>query len=311
MTLYCPSVLRYPSAASIGGVFATSFAGQSKGAGKGEVGLFRAMERALVSVATHPGVVVEEYHGTSHQVRFAGNGTFSRTNARCELSDLAVLVYDNVHFSDARLTYIQAKSERKTSASTQGIAGSLLDANLEQWDLLSGRPQVQGVGRFQPPPDLLKNARLASVGSFAFFLHGSSNVEIYYAAASALIRPPRYKRRYGRLEAVADACTCSPYPECLSAYGAAAFGTFLFGLMIGTPILPDAAAGPDATQQWLGRTLRAYSARAGRGNSGTANLARILDPTDEAVAEEAFAEPNIGAPTLLVIGVGSPDRRAD
>lgn len=257
------------------------------------------MQTSLQASAMPPHAFVEEYHGGGHQVTFKGKGGYSRIKARCELSDLLVVVYDR-QTKDARLAYIQAKSERSVPASTSGVHGRRLAANLEQWDLLGRRPKITGVGRFNPPSDLLSGAQLKSVGSFVFFLHGAQGVDIQYAAASDLTLPPRtYSTSSGTLNVPPDRCQCRPNPECLSVYGSAAFGSFLFGLMIGTPIL---CSGNPATPSnaWLAAQLRGFAAGAKGGGPLATELAGLLDParTDRA------RSPSVGAATLLLFSVG-------
>lgn len=307
MPLRCPSLHQRPQALALGETFARTFATNSASIGKGEIVLFRAMQESLKEVANSPWIVVEEYHGAYHQVTFTGSGTYSRANARCELSDLLVIVYDQ-HTRDARLSYIQAKSERSVASSTHGVAGSALAANLEQWDLLASRPLVNGVGSFAPPPDLLSSAQLDSVGSFAFFLHGADGVDIYYSMASCLHRPRSCVSRYGKLIAAPDICRCGPSPECQSVYGNEEFGAFLFGLMIGTPIILSGKPTTRSICAWLAAQLRGLIAEAAGANqrSDLANeLANLLDPDGTLPAQP----PNVGAKTLLILGVGPEARR--
>lgn len=309
MPLHCHSLHQRTLALALGKTFAYSFATNSAGLGKGEIVLFRAMQKSLKAVASSPHVVVEEYHGANHQVTFKGKGSYSRASARCELSDLLVVVYDQ-KTKDARLAYIQAKSERTVPANARGIAGISLAANLEQWDLLASRPLINGVGSFAPPPDLLSSAQLDSVGSFAFFLHGASGVDIHYAAASSLQRSRNCVSRYGKLIAAPDRCQCGPSPECLSVYGNEEFGAFLFGLMIGTPILLSGKPTTPPVCSWLAAQLRGLAAEAvvpDRPTNLANELANYLDPDRAPPAPT----PNVGAKTLLLFGVGPGDHRRD
>ncbi len=302
----CYGIQQPHRAIALGQAFAQKFAANTAGLGKGEIVLFRALQNTLLAIAHPPQLVVEEYHGGAHQVRFSGTGTYARGNARCELSDLMVIAYDR-QTKNARLSYIQAKSERGVSANASGISGKLLSANLEQWYLLGTRPAITGVGSFNPPADLLSSALLHSIGAFAFFLHGSANVDIYYATAAFLQVPLQYNSRYGKLAATADACRCGPYPECLSVYGNVEFGALLFGLMIGTPILSNGqSAAPIGT--WLAGQLRGFAtlATAADRTVDLANeLAELLDPDQTPAAQP----PNVGATSLLILGIGPADGR--
>jgi len=305
----CGCLHRRQRAVKLGQAFAKSFANNSANVGKGEVALFQAMQKSLLALANPPNVVVEEYHGTQHQVTFTGSGTYSRTNARCELSDLLIVVYD-CDSKYARLTYIQAKSERNVPASPCGIAGKHLGANLEQWDLLARRPPIRGVGTFKPPSDLLCRALLPSIGSFVFFIHGCASVDIYYCAASWLTMPYPYSTRAGKLTAVGNLCLChhgapipKPPPECVSVYGNAEFGAFLFGMMIGEPILIHGTPQRAGLASWLAAQLRGLAARADRKESLAGELADLLAPQGERAQE-----PNVGAATLLLFGLKSDGR---
>lgn len=316
MVVHCPNLQRRPQALTLGNSFAQSFRINAAGLGKGEIDLFGAMQKSLSATASPPHVVVEEYHGTSHQVTFTGSGSYSRTNARCELSDLAVIVYDR-QLQDARLTYIQAKSERGVAANTNGVGGELLVANLEQWDLLARRPEIAAApgawGRpssFNPPRDLLSGAQLCSIGSFTFFLHGFQGVDIYYAAASNLRRPPRYVTKRGKLRAGPDLCSCGPPPECLSVYGNAEFGAFLFGLMIGTPILTSGRATIASVSTWLAAQLRGFAVQQTGADARTEVTNELADLLDSDRAPAALM-PSVGASGLLLFGLGSGDGRRD
>ena len=111
-------------------VFASNFDARFRslthGFAHNEIPLFQAMHSALVGLSGM--FQIEEYHGTSHQVMFTGNGTYARTHARCELSDLLIVTYSSIS-QHARLTYLQAKSERATLPS---VCGRAFSANLEQ-----------------------------------------------------------------------------------------------------------------------------------------------------------------------------------
>src|SRR5690606_20545664 len=137
----------------------------------GELAHFRAMNSSMVTASTTDvRVASHEYHGARHQVRFQGYGGYSRPNARCELSDLAVVTFDK-KLKKGRLTYIQAKYERLANRHCCSLPPKTLAANLEQWDLLGRRPRLTGgVGNFSPPPTLLSDAAHDSIGTFVFFV---------------------------------------------------------------------------------------------------------------------------------------------
>lgn len=271
------------------------FRALTKGLTHAEVPLFRQMHTALVGLSGR--FDVEEYHGTAHQVEFAGNGSFARTNARCELSDLMIVTFSSFTKS-ARLTYLQVKSERATLPS---VCGRQFSANLEQWYLLEKRPMITGVGKFNPPPDLLASALLPSIGSFAFFYKDpSGDFQTYYAAANFLAPPTKYSQRYGKLQAIGPCHvrTTSTHPECLAACGNRSFAESLFRLEIGTPI-DRSISQAIGTRNWLAANLRASISAAQQQDtpSGLAQeLLELLAPDGNGVGNNSF-----GAKRVILI----------
>ncbi len=258
-------------ASAFANAYDVSFRKLTAGFSHNEVPLFQALHNALIGLS---GMFdVEEYHGTAHQVEFAGNGSYARTNARCELSDLMIVSFSSITRS-ARLTYLQAKSERATLPS---VCGRQFSANLEQWFLLEQRPTITGLGKFSPPNDLLSSALLPSVGSFAFFYKDPlGEFQTYYATASYMALPKAYSQRYGKLQAIGPCrVDCSgSHSECLAACGNRSFAESLFRLEIGTPIdrsVHQAAS----TRNWLSANLRGRIREAQQVNT-TSGLAQEL-----------------------------------
>ncbi|MBB6342041.1 hypothetical protein HNP49_002209 [Pseudomonas fluvialis] len=260
-----------------------------------EIPLFQAMHSALANLSGK--FHIEEYHGTSHQVTFTGNGTYARTHARCELSDLMIVTYSPIS-RHVRLTFLQAKSERATLPSACGRAFS---ANLEQWFLLSTRPHIIGAGTFNPPSDLLSNAFLPSVGSFAFFFKNLiGDFQTYYAAASYMVPPASYSQRYGKLQAIGPCIVVNKagHAECLAACGNSSFAKSLYNLEIGTPIhstIPQSLP----TRNWLSANLRFQILKAEQGerpSSLAQELLDLLEPEDKKSSSSSF-----GATKLIII----------
>jgi hypothetical protein len=268
------------------------FRALTKGLSHAEVPLFRQMRKALIGLSGK--FDVEEYHGAAHQVKFAGNGSFARKNARCELSDLMIVTFSSVTNS-ARLTYLQAKSERATLPS---VCGRQFSANLEQWYLLEKRPKITGVGKFNPPPDLLASALLPSIGSFAFFYKDpAGDFQTYYAAANFLIPPAIYSQRYGKLRAIGSCHvkTTAAHAECLAACGNRSFAESLFRLEIGTPI-DRSISQAVGTRSWLAANLRA-SIRAAQQEDTPSGLAQelleLLAPDGNGVGNNSFGAKHV------------------
>ncbi len=251
----------------------SSFRSMTVGYSHNEIPLFRAMHKCLIGLGNKH-FEVEEHHGTSHQVKFTGNGSYARMKARCELSDLMIITFSS-HAKLARLTYLQAKSERATLAS---VCQREFSANLEQWFLLAKRPKINGAGKFQPPADLLSGALLPSVGSFAFFYKDTAgDFQTYYAAANYMNIPGSHTQRYGKLQATGP-CHVSQsraHTECLAACGNFAFARSLFRLEIGTPIDHSAPLAAQSVRAWLSSILRARI-QAGQSDVARSNLAQEL-----------------------------------
>lgn len=275
--------------------FDASFRTLTRGFSHKEIPLFRAMRSALIGLSGQ--FQIEEYHGTSHQVKFTGNGSYARTQARCELSDLMIVTYSAI-FHHVRLTYLQAKSERATLHSA---CGRPFSANLEQWFLLSTRPSIEGAGAFNPPPDLLSNALLPSVGSFAFFYKdGTGDFQTYYAAANHMSPPATYSQKYGKLKAVGPCMVVNNagHAECLAAFGNASFAKSLYRLEIGTPVH---GANPQSlsTRNWLAANLRAQIQNAreiDRPSVLAQELLELLAPDEMQTRSSSF-----GAKNLIIV----------
>lgn len=131
---------------------------------------------------------IEEYHGNRSQVTFNGDGTWAKTNQRCELADLMIVTFRETAPVSIRLTFLQAKSERKHHSNVCG-SKCLFNAKTHQWYLLSERPEIKGCCKdFRPPENLLSDAISPSVGSFGFFYKNNNNsdYEVYYSSADNL-----------------------------------------------------------------------------------------------------------------------------
>lgn len=279
--------------------FDARFRSLTRGFSHNEIPLFRAMHSALVGMGGQ--FQIEEYHGTSHQVTFRGNGSFARTQARCELSDLMIVTYSPTS-RHVRLTYLQAKSERATLHS---VCGKQFSANLEQWFLLSKRPTISGAGAFNPPSDLLSNALLPSVGSFAFFYKdGTGDFQIYYATANHLSPPTTYSQRYGKLRAVGPCMvvTNAGHTECLAACSNNSFAKSLYRLEIGTPI-HRAIHQSRSTRNWLAANLNSQIRNAQiteRSPRLAQELLGLLEPEEMQTFSGSF-----GAKNLIIIKSGT------
>lgn len=271
------------------------FTKKTRGMSGYEIPIFRAMKDALIGVSNNSDV--EEYHGTSKQVRFSGDNINARSNARCELSDLMIIVC-SPKSKDVRLTYLQAKSERtKVNPSFY----SQFHANFEQWYLLSQRPLINGVGSFNPPQDLLSNALYPSIGTFAFFYKNMyGNFETFYASANNLKPVNNTKSRQGKVELNDKSSYFSVvngYKECISSINNYYFAYHLFNLSIGTPISSNIAKMKEV-RNWLCMNLRGKIENAKTNDDRTSlaeELISILEPETQDIEYGDF-----GAKDLLI-----------
>lgn len=210
-----------------------------------EVQQFRALMRSFRSLNKY--FRLEEFHGMKHQVVFNGKGTWARPSARCEISDLLIVSYRTKPRFEARATLLQAKKSNEKHSGIcaswpSSVAQTSFKANLEQWDLLSRRPDVLPYPPFECKPDILSGAILPSVGSIGVFhkVKGTQYDFFYMSAdmAEPLSTPTRkhakLKTKTGNLMR-----TISGYEECVFACCLPTFAKALYNLKIGTPIEKD------------------------------------------------------------------------
>lgn len=245
------------------------FAVESAAATFSEVQQFRALINSFGSLGGP--FDVEEYHGPKHQVLFNGQGAWGRSPARCELCDVLILAYSLNGGFRGRITFLQAKLSKDKHTNLCEGWPFLTDveefkANLEQWDLLSRRPDILPVPPFKIHPRLLRESLLPSVGSFGVFHKNAlGSIDFFYSSADVLSVVGAPTTKQGKL-------TTSPHPRqrvtngllettfccCLPIFGEA-----LYNLEIGTPIepLPAAAGGNDsgpALRSWIKNVLSFY-----------------------------------------------------
>lgn len=253
-----------------GGSLAAAFAKESETSRFSEIAQFRALMRAFGTLKDN--FAVEEFHGAKHQAYFNGQGAWARDPARCELCDLAILSYSTNGGFHGRLTFLQAKLDKDLTQAhvLLGLLGKKIEfkANLEQWDLLSRRPDILPVPPFVAPPELLSGAPLASVGSFGVFHRTDGKAAgMFYASADTLEPHGSPSTRYGKLLAKCSHPmdrTVAGYAERTYCPDMSSFGTALFDLEIGTPV--EDAEGDDpgnayryGLRRWISRAVAAHA----------------------------------------------------
>lgn len=282
---------------AFGRSFDVEFQKATVGLGPGEIGLFEALADSLRKASV--GFRVEEYHGNAHQVTFAGDGVHSRSNARCELSDLLIIVYSPPTQS-ARFTFLQAKSERAIPPTPSTWA---YHANLEQWDLLARRPDISSVTQnFTPPRDLLSGSLMPSIGSFGIFYQtAKQGYQTLYASADCLRPSIVHAVRRGRVvpHGASALRTLSGLKERTFTWGNYYFARDLYGLKIGEPLLVKGQLNPTPGAKWLARIIGGFSnvsLGAGSNRPLLDSLVRLLGESDS-----PMSNPKFGAKRMILI----------
>lgn len=218
---------------------------ESRKAKFSEVQQFRALMKSFASLGGP--FKVEEFHGMKHQIVFNGKGSWGRPSARCEISDLLIVAYRSKPYFQARATLLQAKKSNEKHSNLcddwpNSIPVTNFKANLEQWDLLSRRPNVLPYPPFDCHPEILSGAILPSVGSIGVFHKRSGKVyDFFYMSAdlSAPLSSPT--RKFAKLKTLPGTRLrhMHGYDECTFACCMPTFASSLYDLEIGTPIEPN------------------------------------------------------------------------
>ncbi|HHQ4691510.1 TPA: hypothetical protein ACSPZ4_002325 [Aeromonas veronii] len=254
--------------------FKSEFNRKTKHLNGNEIPLFRALSDSLL--ATSSQFNIEEYHGTSNQVTFTGDSINARADARCELSDLLIIVFSE-QTKEVRLTYLQAKSERTKIIPS---LNSQFSANYEQWYLLSQRPSIKGTGSFTPPSDLLSSAILPSIGTYAFFYKNNiGDFETYYASADNLLPLTSNRSMKGKIATVDPINylrTINGHKECIASINNYYFAYHLFNLTIGSPISISNPAMANI-RNWLCMNLRSMIQQRKDNDESTTTAEHLID----------------------------------
>lgn len=205
-----------------------------------EVQLFRYLAQAIDKHSN--ATFIDETHGKVAQVEFHSpiNG-----KDQCEISDLLIITKD-VRNQFFRATFWQAKKEKSPRwPEPRGTNNFDFEAQFNQWELLSQRPTIKGLGKFAPYKDVLKKATSPSIGSFGVFYESNGKTEVNYSVAemvtsSGVSKHPRMviNERLSQYIAWAD--------ETLVCYDLLSFLTSLASFKIGALIDIKKASG-----KWL------------------------------------------------------------
>jgi len=145
----------------------------------GEVDLFRNLAD---SIADHShSIFINETHGAK-----VCNVSFTSATGKTEVCEIAdLLIISSSSHGQLRATFWQAKKQvaSKWLSATTGNEQFDFKGQFNQWDLLSRRPTISGVGGFHPPPTLLASFDSASIGSFGVFYQRGSLIEVSHSVA--------------------------------------------------------------------------------------------------------------------------------
>lgn len=240
---------------------------------------------------------IEEFHGNRNQVVFPGlhYRSWGRKIQRCELCDLLIITYQKNPTLNIRMTFLQAKRSKSTHAFCSEFpnykSAQKFYANLEQWDLLSRRPEIIAVPPFRVDPYILKDAILPSVGTYGvFFKYPDGRIGFFYISSDLLKPSGAPLSKYAclktkRIKSIER--TLHGYTELSMACCISTFSVGLLNMMVGTPIHPDNPISAEdseyrkKTRRWLAGIINSIS----RTNRGDFSLSRefveLLGATSE------------------------------
>lgn len=230
---------------------------------RGEVPLFRALIKAFEKLGKD--VLTKEYHGNRYQVKFPQQRGAGRHTPCCELCDVVFISYPANCPQLARITFNQVKVTNKKFLSSKYDDGQrhfTFKGNLEQWDLLSNRPDITPRGKaIQLPHDILSKAILPSVGSFGILYPTCAGYNFAYFVANLLRPLKNLKNAHGTLQWIGqlERCRCiHAYSEIEGTGGLCTFWHTLRLNLVGTPIwqlLYGANASLSNIDAWLSALL--------------------------------------------------------
>ncbi|HET7833822.1 MAG TPA: hypothetical protein VFK88_12750 [Gallionella sp.] len=268
---------------------ATDFRAKASFAKADEVALFRNLAQ---SIATHScSTFINETHGGK-----VCNVSFTSVTGNpetCEIADL--LIVSCGPNGMLRATFWQAKKQNmsKWLASTKGNEHFDFNGQFNQWDLLSRRPLIAGVGSFHPPTTLLSSFESAAIGSFGVFYQRGSLIEVSHSVAECIschnptVKHPKLSIN-GYLEKY-----CYSNGEIITRSSLEAFLQALFAHQIGAFLNPAEGA-----HRWLVTYARSKAAKAFGNNTDLRALDRFLN--DRPPMELDINGPSDGVSVLII-----------
>lgn len=275
----------------------------------GEIAQFRSLMDAFAELKRD--FLLEEYHGSKHQVYFDTSLPYLRARARCELCDILIIAYSRKNGLNAKATFLQAKISNSIfqgigQPTSKAVEKLSFAANLEQWDLLANRPKLYPTTVFQPPQDLLKTAAIPSIGSFGvFYIDRPDSVEFFYCSADYLRPVGNPNGKSGRLETIVTLPNqrftngTKDIPYCNSILS---FGHALYSLNIGSPVITTDASARRVTQEplasWVKEILKTYASVNNPNSVAALTLLQDMGQTDQ-----PGLSPNMPVPSLFLLEV--------
>lgn len=298
-----------PRSHQFGAALVEEFARHSRRKPFREIPLFRALHSSIVAAA--PRFSVEELHGNRSQVLFPAFPPWTTPRGQCELSDLCVVWFRRKPQPEAKITFLQAKlskSQHSLCGISNGAISEAFTGDSTQWHLLHRRPWIVArYSTFNPPPNLLRDALLPSIGSFCIF-HASAprNYSFFYAAADAVTCPqPTTAGRVTLIAtATAPASVTHGYTEQKWACCPYTFGVALFEGMIGTPVDYSGVVSPsdDAHRRGVRAWLASCLATAARRQQAIGPVVTAFLQTFDLVARDNEPSDMPGRAVIFIRG---------
>jgi hypothetical protein len=254
-----------------------------------EVALFRNLAASIVRHS--PSTFADETHGGK-----VCNVAFISVTGRpetCEIADLLILSV--AKDGTLRATFWQAKKQNRSKwlGATTGNEHLDFDGQFNQWDLLSRRPSVAGIGKFQPPPDLLSSFDSASIGSFGVFYQRGHLVEMSHSVAEFVAcQNPTVKRPKMSINGYLGRYFLSR-GEIIARSTLDSFLAALFDMQVGALLNPAEGA-----HQWLVQYVRLKAAAVSEGRADLGALDRFF--RDEPPRNDLIGSPGDGLSVLVV-----------
>ena len=149
-----------------------------------EVTLFRELAKTLTAAAAST-VFIDETHGAQK-----ANVTYSNSQqiqTRCEISDLLIITR-GATTPHLTATFWQAKKCKKSDWVNYNTADAHLDfeAQFNQWELLSSRPNLTAIPPFSAPSNILSSFNSPAIATYGVFYEKNGQIEVAHSIAELI-----------------------------------------------------------------------------------------------------------------------------